>query len=62
MPAGPVAPSCHSRFDGEAAAAKEDLLVDRGDGARHYPGMAQKSTDEAWRPPGIEQSANPRFS
>jgi hypothetical protein len=24
--------------------------------------MAQKSTDEAWRPPGIEQSANPRFS
>jgi hypothetical protein len=30
-------------------------------GARHYPGMAQKSPDEAWRPPGIEQSVNRRL-
>jgi hypothetical protein len=26
------------------------LLVDRVGRARHYPGMARKSTDEAWLP------------
>jgi hypothetical protein len=44
-----------------AAAAKGDaakayLLVDRAGGGRHSPGMARKLADEAWRPPGIEQS------
>jgi len=28
---------------------------------RHYPGMAQKSTDETMRSPGIEQSINRRL-
>jgi hypothetical protein len=30
--------------------------------ARHYPGMVQKSPDEAWRPLGIEQSVKPEVS
>jgi hypothetical protein len=30
------------------AAAKADLLVDRAGGARHCPGMAQKSPAEEW--------------
>jgi hypothetical protein len=34
------------------------LWVDRAGGARHSPGMAQKSIDEAWRPPGTEESVN----
>jgi hypothetical protein len=38
------------------------LLVDRGGGVGHsLPGMAQKSTDEARRPPGTEPSVNRRF-
>jgi len=43
-------------------AGKTDSLVDRAGGARHYPGMAQKSPDEVWRPPGIEQAVIPRLS
>jgi hypothetical protein len=41
-------------------AAKADLLVDRAGGARHYPGMAQKSTDEARHPPGTGRFVNRR--
>ena len=36
------------------------LLVDRAGGARHYSGMAQKSTDEARRPPGTGPFVNRR--
>jgi hypothetical protein len=38
-----------------------DLLVDRAGGARHTPGMAQKSPDEARRPPGTGPYVNQRL-
>jgi len=54
-------PCAHSaRVLSPQVLAVADLLVDRAGGARHHPGMAQKSTDEARRPPGTGPFLNRR--
>jgi hypothetical protein len=51
--------SCKAQLDNNYTKAAY-LSVDRAGAARHCPGMAQKSTDEARRPPGTGPFVNRR--